>query len=702
MAPPTLFTQEIAQIKELLLHLDALKKTGERLSLLWSYPTVLEFLSSQKELKNLLLKTKEEDQEILLTLIALSQGHALFTGWESLDNPLASLEHLAESLKPLQKYYHSLGGIAGYHLVLLRLLQKPAVSSSQTLLHPEGIHLDKDHAAGLRLVRQGLEALPRLAEVYPVGGAADRMNLQDEKTGEPLPQAKLNFDGYSLLEGLIRDLEARERLYEKVTGNTCLTPIALMTSSEKCNTAHILEILEEAQWFGRPKEFFFLFEQPLVPMLSEEGDFATKGPLELNMKPGGHGIIWQLMQTCGIFDGFSDLKRDKLILRQINNPVAGTDQNLLALYGQGVSENKSFGFLSCPRLVGAAEGMNVVATTKSKEGYLSGITNIEYTDFATRGIQDIPEKTGSPFSAYPANTNILFADLHAVQKALIHLPLPGILVNMKGEVRCTKKYGARVSLKGGRLETTMQNIADAIADFSQTPPQKDDILRLRTFILFNTREKTVSVTKKQGLPGQLLSETPQGAWLDIQKNNYELFTQQLGFRMPRPTGPENPAFRIHFHPALGPLWSIIAQKIQKGILETGAELHLEISELVLQNLHLDGSLQLVSSGLQGRAILRKVTIKNRGIDLQRSVFWKGEIYRHESVKILLKGNAEFIAENITLEGSHTFEVPEGYKMTVYSDKGKTATRLEKLLAPSWKWDYTFGLDDEIRLAFNEL
>jgi hypothetical protein len=48
------------------------------------------------------------------------------------------------------------------------------------------------------------------------------------------------------------------------------------------------------------------------------------------------------------------------LIRQISNPMAGVDTTLLALAGTGFSSRKAFGFMSCERVVGAAEGMNVL------------------------------------------------------------------------------------------------------------------------------------------------------------------------------------------------------------------------------------------------------------------------------------------------------------------------------------------------------
>lgn len=53
------------------------------------------------------------------------------------------------------------------------------------------------------------QGLPDLGEIYPLGGAGDRLNLVDSDTGEFLPAAMLPYCGRTLLEGLIRDLQVK-------------------------------------------------------------------------------------------------------------------------------------------------------------------------------------------------------------------------------------------------------------------------------------------------------------------------------------------------------------------------------------------------------------------------------------------------------------------------------------------------------------
>jgi UDP-N-acetylglucosamine pyrophosphorylase len=211
--------------------------------------------------------------------------------------------------------------------------------------------------------------MPQLAEIYPVGGAGDRLGLIDEVTGECLPAAMLPYCGRTMLEILLRDLQAREFLYFRLTGQQLTTPVAIMTSDAKGNNRRIMQLMESLSWFGRTRDSFRLFKQPLVPVMSvETGEWLLSGPMKPMMKPGGHGAIWKLMHDQGIFDWFNEQGREAALVRQISNPMAGTDTTLLALAGVGASRQASFGFMSCDRHVGAAEGVNVLQERKICKG----------------------------------------------------------------------------------------------------------------------------------------------------------------------------------------------------------------------------------------------------------------------------------------------------------------------------------------------
>ena len=138
----------------------------------------------------------------------------------------AQLRQLAAALMRVDAFYDSLGGLAGYQLRCLELCAAAAAEADEqcvggstdgrstqpadVVLHmPVGVDLANDRAAARRAAADGLHALPYMAEVYPLGGAGDRLGLKCDASGDCLPTAMLPYCGRTLLEGLIRDLQAR-------------------------------------------------------------------------------------------------------------------------------------------------------------------------------------------------------------------------------------------------------------------------------------------------------------------------------------------------------------------------------------------------------------------------------------------------------------------------------------------------------------
>ncbi len=619
---------------------------------------------------------------IIKSLVAIDQGDVVFRGLEQLSEPFEALRQLVKSLIPVEKFYEPIGGLVGYHLAVLKLIRQKQIEHEVRYHKPNEMDISEESAQVSAFVREGIACLPKMAEIYPVGGAGDRLDLRDEQSGEALPAAELLFAGRTLLEGLIRDLQAREWLHEKLYDQPLITPVLLMTSHEKNNHQKILHIFEQNRWFGRPKESFFFITQPLVPVISAEGEWVMQGPLQPMTKPGGHGAIWKLALDSGAIEWLRGQKRHHVLLRQINNPIAGTDSGLLAFAGVGMAEKKAFGFASCSRLLNTAEGMVVLV----EEGHQYHLGNIEYTDFAKHGIEDVPEHPGSPYSAFPANTNILFADLEVVGKAAKKNPIPGMLINMK------TKAG---DVPAGRLESMMQAVADEIVD--------RDPNRLRTYLTYNKREKTISATKQSYTPGKTAVGTPEGALYDLLQNAHELLKM---CQMSLPDLPpleeflkNGPSFFFLYHPALGPLYSIISQKIDGGVLTPGSELQLEIAELLLHSCRIEGSLLISADSIKGgRCFLKGVTVRNGGIDRHgENIYWKNRIQRKEALEIRLLGESEFFAEDLVIEGPCRVEVPPGHRTVGYSKNGKVHFRTEKMALPSWQWAYAFDPDNRIKL-----
>lgn len=690
-------------------------------------PSVRDFLEEYGVLRTFLAGLSPECELAIKAIIAIGQGPIVFNIPDDLEDKFERLRLLLQDLLEVEEFYSSVGGIVGYHVTVLELLRRQELGKrtdrdSHICYHrPEGIDLLSDRSQLDRSILNGLEFFPHLAEFYPLGGAGDRLGLTDVQTGQALPAAMLAFQGRSLFEGLIRDLQAREYLYYKIFAKQLLTPVAIMTSQEKNNHRIIESLLEEKHWFSRPKNHFFLFSQSSMPVITKEGNWSLRAPLQLTLKPGGHGSIWKFAKDKKVFDWLRLHGRKKALIRQINNPIAGTDYNLLAFSGIGCREDKVFGFASCHRIVGLSEGVNVLKETRMDRGAEYSITNVEYTDFIQKGIEDTPSFLNPHYSRFPSNTNILFADLDEVESLAEKHPIPGMLVNVKNIVPCMDQEGKILQKQAGRLESTMQNIADYIVEFFPQRLLEGERNLKKTFLTYNERRKTISVTKYSCPQDKIILETPESCYNDCLRNYWDLLSNYCNISIPKldfvgvnvDLGRD---FVCYMHPALGPLYSLIAQKIRGGSFCRGAELQLEIAELDMKDTSLDGSLLIKAdsvmgkkgdngylkySEFSGKCFLHNVRVSNKGIDREaNNVYWKDEIVRLESLEILLQGNGEFYAKDVFFEGAHRFEVPDGMRMIVTHDCGKLLVEQVAIEKPSWYWEYCVDNMDRIKLKSN--
>lgn len=694
----------LQELNQLLPLVEGLKKATQieaKIAILNKEKRVWEFCA-----KTFLPELSLEQELVIKSVVAIGQDHSFFS------EPGFFLQNMwMENLLSLESFYREIGGIVGYHLALVQFLCQPKKRFSLEKARyraPLGYDLSVLDSEVKKAVYYAIEKMGEISEMYPVGGAADRLKLHNPETKEPLPAALLFFNGKTMLGHLVEDVQAREYLYYKIKGKQICIPIAMMTSQEKDNHQKILHLCEDNDWFLRPKDSFAFFCQPLVPAVDRAGNWISTGPLQLLLKPGGHGVIWKLARDNGILDWLQKKGAKKAIIRQINNPISSEDYGLLAFSGYGLKGDRRFGFASCERQVQASEGINVIVEEELEEGFSYTLTNIEYCDFKTYGIEDAPVREGSQYSKFPSNTNLLFVDLASILEALKTCPIPGMLANFKKVSFCTSLNEKREE-EIGRLESTMQNIADCFPRYSKTPLAEKDLLELDSYITFNKRSKTISATKKECTLGLSLLETPEGCFLDVLKNRQELLQQYCAISVSdvKEQG-ITPPFLFSYHPALGPLYSIIAQKIQGGYLSLGSELQLQISECDIKNIFIEGSLRVVAERIMGevkeegflsysekvgRCTLKNVRICNQGIDLdQPNIFWKGEVYRKESCFILLKGESELYAEDVTLLGDKQIVVEDGYKMTIRQINGEVLYTKERLSQPPWCWAYAFTPD----------
>ncbi|KFK34847.1 hypothetical protein AALP_AA5G200800 [Arabis alpina] len=779
------FLSEIDRLKSLRSKLDVSKDIRRKESVIDSDSRVRRFFSENrgglcKVFDSFGLNSKETF--LIKCVIAAGQEHALCVGYEeafeeeeytvrnSVKNALYALVEMIERfdvnssgykgrremstvlgkeeiahfrkfltfLEEIEQFYDCIGGIIGYQVMVLELLHQSTKRHNATRSHvveeslgvqylemhtPSVLDLTESKEYASQAALWGIEGLPDLGEIYPLGGAADRLGLVDSETGECLPAAMLAHCGRTMLEGLIRDLQAREFLYFKLYGKQCVTPVAIMTSAAKNNHEHVSSLCKRLNWFGRGESNFQLFEQPLVPAVSaEDGQWIVSKPFVPVSKPGGHGVIWKLAYDKGVFKWFYDHGRKGATVRQVSNVVAATDVTLLALAGIGLRHKKKLGFASCKRNAGATEGINVLMEKKNLDGkWEYGISCIEYTEFEKFGISNKSSYSNSLQADFPANTNILYVDLHSAEligSSSNVKSLPNMVLNTKKRIEYTDQYGDYHSVMGGRLECTMQNIADNFSNKFPSRCQGSLEDELDTYIVYNERRRvTSSAKKKKPHASAALHQTPDGALLDILRNAYDLLTE-CDIKLPMIESNDKyvdspPPYLILLHPALGPLWEVSRQKFKGGSISSCSELQLEIAEFSWNNVQVDGSLIISAENAMGSATLHKngepilqyglrcgrcklhnVKVVNRGIDWnsKSNVYWRNDVNRLETCKIILHGDAEFEASNVTIQGNQVFEVPDGHRLKITRGNSGLCINLEAMKEEimetgSWYWNY---------------
>ena len=242
---------------------------------------------------------------------------------------------------------------------------------------------------------------------------------------------------------------------------------------------------------------------------------------------------------------------------------------------------------------------------------------------------------------------------------------------------------------------------------------------LSTYLTFNKRRKTISTAKRKANADGSLVETPDGCYYDFLRNAYELLETHCGACLPPFVSEANfkkdgPSFLFSYHPALGPLYSIIGQKIRGGRFAIGSELHLEIADVDLVDLTLEGSLLITATAVMGhldgegklcyshrtgQCLLHRVRVVNKGIDWSEDhLFWKHDVERLESLDIRLHGNSQFIAKDLTLRGDWKIEVPDGVRMIAEKQGERIAFRKEPMGPCKAFWKYAVDEEDHIVLS----
>lgn len=697
--------KEYKKLTSLLQQLNQFFLEKEKTSFLYSHPEIEIFFSKQENLKKKIETLSIHDQLLFLYCIAIGQAVRLFPKVNSDSIEKKKIQNLLPMLRDLNNFYSLIGGILGYQITAIERLLNEYCNPTDELLPPQGIDISECSSEVNSFILQGILQQDIFGEIYPIGGVGDRFKCSSGPKGQSVPTAMVPFLGRTLLEGLIRDLQAREYLHYLITGKQLVTPILLMTSEED-NHLQIFNVCQENRFFGRDSKTMFFLSQPLVPTFTKYGHWCLKDENTFLCKPGGHGAIWKLALDSGGLSWLQQLGRRKVLIRQINNPIAGCDYGLLAFTGIGAYRDSSFGFASCLRQIKTQEGVNVIKyNPQQKKGVLSCV---EYCDFKKYAMSDIAVDSNSIYSSFPSNTNIIFADVAVLQEAVEQVPYPNFIVNFKEDMHFIPEKNF-VTEEIARLESTMQHISEApiIAD-SHT-----------TYLTLHDRKKTISAVKRYQQVSNDNLETIEGGFRDLLYNNLLLLQNHCKWSLGSHIC-ENldslPGLFL-YHPALGPLYSIIAQKLKSGILSTGAEIQLEIADIIMDQVMIEGSLVIIAKNIMGhweneklhfsskvgKCVLRNVQIKNQGIKYSiNNAFWKNAISRKERCYIELEGNSLFIAEDIVIEGNQHIFVPNGKKMIATKVDGKILYQVMPLSEDEENlWDVQITNDHKINIIIKE-
>lgn len=591
--------------------------------------------SDSAEILPLLEILSEQDQQLVQSLLKIKQQHLVRHLVLFPNSPILAV------LRDIDRFYQKSGGIVGYQDLVSKLLKKDQ-SSCEFIHRPVYTSIVSNSELVDLAIEKGIENLADFCEIYVVGGAADRMGFFHEKTKEPMPAAAFLFMGKPLLEHLIDDLKAREALYYQRYRKKLITPIGLLTSDEKNNYQRILSLLEENNYFGRPKDSFIFIRQPMVPAVDDEGNWALEQEGNLILKPSGHGALWHACCEQKIFAKLFQLNKKYALIRQINNPLAGIDYNLLAFPGMCLLKQKKFGFFVTRRKKGNPEGAIVFKFKEGQQHYKIA-TNVEYCTIENETLSE----------DFPANTNLLFADLKAAEQAAINNPFCGAILNFKSQDTSAL----------ARLELSMQNLSESFEDESLDFHQEHQ----HVLLVMQERNKAISTIKKLRFDFLEQNETPLKAFFDLFLAYEKLFKENCHFQMPHwdqsfETLMKNPPYLFFLDKRFGPLFSEISKKIRHWHLDQNAYVDLQLSQGHLEQVTVNGALKIedISEDQSAFCLMSSVKIENEGFNFQSfdPFFHKKGDFK-EILQITLHPKSRLIISDSLFHGPLKIEVKEG-------------------------------------------
>ncbi len=515
------------------------------------------------------------------------QQHALFEAWDPPghrdEEKRAFLDQVADLNDRL------IGGLKGYLDRARQLLNHQNDSPYDNVLieHPPVNDLTQLDTAYEHKEMQGLELGDRLAFVLVAGGLGERLGYGGIKM--EIPFEITSYTTYMQLYCQFI-LALQQRTAERLNRPDLRVPFLIMTSDG--TNARLKAYLEENSYFGLDRDHVHLFEQTLVPAVSDKNaTLATQGPYQLILKPGGHGDVHQQLHTRGYAKMLKDLGKTHLVFLQDTN--AQVTNLILPAVGVSAEHGYAFNFVCVPRV--PREPIGAVVKLISDEGERT--VNIEYNQleafFKAKGMAgDQPDDTG--FSPYPGNINLLVVELAPYIQVLERTGgLVAEFINPKYADESKETF-----LTPTRVETLMQDLAGSY------PPGTPIGVTLfnRDWALAALKNSLPSAQAKARAGQPSYSATAaESAYYQSQRIRLKLAGVDVGSE--KKTTFHDIPFLDGARVVMSPLFSLVLtdtrHNIEGGQLSPHASLVIEGRDITLRNINLSGTSALVIRACDG-------------------------------------------------------------------------------------------------------